>query len=151
MHFFGSLPPVLVSQSPLQSMLNASLTELLTEEDQQLLDEFFVRETSAKELELKKKIKSMEKESWRHRDASSQSTSPPLKREEGLCLRFKMAGILPGNSSRWCRWCRGLFFQSLSRVRGTVRHWMKPDHPHYRRPEKRRKRHSRSVLVSLNK
>lgn len=34
------------------------------------------------------------------------------------------AGSPPRNSSRWCRWCRDPFFQSLSTVCGTVRHWM---------------------------
>uniref|UniRef100_K1PUM7 Uncharacterized protein n=1 Tax=Magallana gigas TaxID=29159 RepID=K1PUM7_MAGGI len=44
----GSLPLILDSHSP-RSTLDASLPELLTEEDQQLLNEFFVKKPSSKE------------------------------------------------------------------------------------------------------
>lgn len=121
---------------PSKLTLNTPLPELLTEEDQQLLDEFFVRKPSTKELELKE-TESMKRE--------SQSTSLLSQlwgegRVNRLCRWFTMAMRKEKRATRFRKSSapsrkspRKLqsvvqgpwpFFQSLGSVRGTVRHWM---------------------------
>lgn len=80
-----SLPAVSLPSSaaiPPQSALDSSLPELLTEEDQQLLDEFFVREPSSTEVEQSRKTESLEREVERQRRVieEHQATISALRR-----------------------------------------------------------------------